>query len=842
MYIDTQIERLKQLIQQEKQQKERAVIFWIDPEGEWNEQTLSHVVGDLSEVRIVTPTNFLKIKQEVERQKLTKSFILYSSEKLTSNDLEPLTSLQLAGATFTHDDTIALAEQLHTDEWSLRQLQQEYPKFFKTQTRVQRLERLMKQYPKTPLSGLSLISVITGSEPTVIVNLLNILTHGTNHEENKHIQTIHKFGLLPLFKDLLQNELGVNKLEEETLLTQSITVILTSVYLRDGGVLTEELTPYASNKKNQLATLYEQFIQSPRTQDQWQQWTSEFITSSKIESAIADFSLKQLSNFKWFSVVDELILQKITEEIRGQKETVVFNPWFPIITQRIQNELINYVPHLKRKYQFWLLYFELKTLLKELKEELIIPAENSDELYELYVSNGYKLDELFRNLSVLSEDISRDIYHELFQQLQVEYERDWLEKLANQASTLVNQSKQKEMKPHQTNFYETYVQGYAQKARQFVIISDAFRYEAGKELVSKLQFHPSCTVKCDAMLSSTPTYTQLGMASLLPQIGLLTIKDNGTILLGDMNTSGLENRQKILQKKNPNSVAFKLMDFTKLLTRERKEKIKGKNVVYLYHDTIDAIGDKAVTESKTYKATIDAINELEQAVDMLLSLEAKRIVITADHGYMFVSDTAKSHMKVINDVQESLEGNTRFKMMKQDRYDESKFQYGAFRLPVKQGNVIGTESLIAEGLNRFKKGAGTRFFHGGVSPQERIVPVIIFEARPEVEKVEISIIDSSWKITDYNPKFLAYQSVLASEQHLPRTVRFTLYQGTQIVSNQVLFEFNALKKTDQQQVIPLYLFEQEYPLHSTVTLVLEVPSVKGKWERYRSYDYQMSIL
>jgi hypothetical protein len=264
--------------------------------------------------------------------------------------------------------------------------------------------------------------------------------------------------------------------------------------------------------------------------------------------------------------------------------------------------------------------------------------------------------------------------------------------------------------------------------------------------------------------------------------------------------------------------------------------------VYLYHDTIDATGDKAVSESKTYKATLEAINELEKAVEMLLNLDAKRIVITADHGYMFVSETAKSHMKVINDVQGSLGGNTRFKIINEEKYDISKFQYGAFRLPKIHGNIKGTETLIAEGLNRFKKGSGTRFFHGGVSPQERIVPVITLESRSEVERVEISIIDSSWKITDFNPKFLTYQSVLVSDQHLPRTVRFTLYQDNQIVSNQVLIEFNAVNKQDQQQVIQLYLFEQEYPLHSTVTLVLEVPTWKGKWLRYRTYDYQMSIL
>jgi hypothetical protein len=535
--MNTQIERLKQLILQEKEQKGRSVVFWIDTDGEWNKQTLSHVLGDLAEVKILTSTNFLRIKLEVERQKSTQSFVLYSSDQLTQRDLEPLTSLQLAGTTFTHDDTIALAEQLHTDEWILRQLQQEYPKFFKTQTRVHKLERLMNQYPDYALNGLSLISVITGTKPDIIANLLNILTHGTIQEENKPIQTLQKLGLLDLFINLVQTELGVEVLQKETFLDQSITVIITSVFLRDGGEINKELLPFLSKKKNHLATLYEQLIQNPKSHDQWLQWTNEFMTRFKMESIVSDFPLKQLMRLNWFSIVDEIILKRISSDLMNQSEKQISNPWLPIITQRLQNDLMNYLSHIKRKYLFWLIIIELKTLLMQLKEKLIIPASTSDKLYQMYIADGYKLDEMFRKVSVLMEEIYDDTYQEVFKKLQVVYERDWLEEIAKQASTLISQSQMREEMRHQTDFFQSYVQNYVQKARQFVIISDAFRFEAGMELSSRLQFHPGCTVKCDAMLSSLPTYTQLGMSSLLPQIGPLTLNDNGTLSLGEMNTS-----------------------------------------------------------------------------------------------------------------------------------------------------------------------------------------------------------------------------------------------------------------------------------------------------------------
>ncbi len=68
-----------------------------------------------------------------------------------------------------------------------------------------------------------------------------------------------------------------------------------------------------------------------------------------------------------------------------------------------------------------------------------------------------------------------------------------------------------------------------------VIISDALRYEAGGEMVERIRHEDRCQAKLEAILSSLPSYTQLGMASLLPQSSdaPLQIVENKTSTVGE---------------------------------------------------------------------------------------------------------------------------------------------------------------------------------------------------------------------------------------------------------------------------------------------------------------------
>ena len=67
---------------------------------------------------------------------------------------------------------------------------------------------------------------------------------------------------------------------------------------------------------------------------------------------------------------------------------------------------------------------------------------------------------------------------------------------------------------------------------------------------------------------------------------------------------------------------------------EGREFIAGKRLVYVYHDEIDARGDKAATEEDTFEAVRKTIREIAELVRYVVNnLNGNYVVITADHGF-----------------------------------------------------------------------------------------------------------------------------------------------------------------------------------------------------------------
>lgn len=185
-------------------------------------------------------------------------------------------------------------------------------------------------------------------------------------------------------------------------------------------------------------------------------------------------------------------------------------------------------------------------------------------------------------------------YQELFIQMTFWYENRFLVELSRYTDEMV-ETELEDKWPledilQQKNFYRTMIRPLIEGSREriFVIISDAMRYEIGNELAISFSQRLNSEVKLIPMQATLPTYTQIGMASLLP--GKITdIASDGTVFVDEHSTKGLNNRNKILQMHQPDSVALKLDEFIQLSKEEGLALIKGKRVVYLYHDNIDAM-------------------------------------------------------------------------------------------------------------------------------------------------------------------------------------------------------------------------------------------------------------
>jgi uncharacterized protein (TIGR02687 family) len=221
---------------------------------------------------------------------------------------------------------------------------------------------------------------------------------------------------------------------------------------------------------------------------------------------------------------------------------------------------------------------------------------------------------------------------------------------------------------------------------------------------------------------------------------------------------------------------------------EIREKIKGKRVIYIYHDRIDSIGDKNSSESSVYNAAEETVSEIKKLVKYLSdSLNTTNIIVTADHGFLYRRDNLESVDKVeTSDFDKShiLDTTKRFILSSQKLTLKNVHNFN-------MNYLLGQEhtplyAYVPKTDLRFKfQGSGLNFVHGGASPQEILVPVLTYVHRRdqktlekkgiEFGKVGISVINERKKITSNKFKVKIFQTERITDKKKPRTFRVSLW-------------------------------------------------------------------
>ena len=139
----------------------------------------------------------------------------------------------------------------------------------------------------------------------------------------------------------------------------------------------------------------------------------------------------------------------------------------------------------------------------------------------------------------------------------------------------------------QNTFFKNYIKPFEEKkGRAIVIISDAFRYELAKELNYKL-LELGAKSEINYMLGLVPSYTKLGMAALLPNNKLSLVEGSDDILVDNMKSSSVNDRDLILKNECEESMAIKYDELIAMTKPEWKKLFSGKKIIYIYHDTVD---------------------------------------------------------------------------------------------------------------------------------------------------------------------------------------------------------------------------------------------------------------
>lgn len=193
--------------------------------------------------------------------------------------------------------------------------------------------------------------------------------------------------------------------------------------------------------------------------------------------------------------------------------------------------------------------------------------------------------------------------------------------------------------------------------------------------------------------------------------------------------------------------AVQAEDLDRMGKEDLRALIKDHDIVYVYHNVIDSIGDSPKTESEACLAVERALDQLEKLVRRLAGNNVSNMIITSDHGFLYQSHPI--HEGDFSAASIDAPGVThetqRFVLGRDLRGSEGLDLYS----PKRAGLEGDVDILLPRSIARLgRKGKGSRFVHGGASLQEIVVPVITVNKarRDDIEEVEVEVIGAGSRI------------------------------------------------------------------------------------------------
>lgn len=755
-----------------KSGEHRKIVFWVDKDQEFIDE-IDQMTIDGVQIQKLTNNNQYYMKHLLEEKDTQSHYLIYTNLELNSEE-NWLYDIMLYSKTFFADRISLIINDLHIDP-SLRTVIKKYEKFFNNKDRFKKFQAFgLTNYTEESIE-LAIMSVLCGIKSPDFESVLKMVLMDTlNDTENKYIAQMEKFFDLVAFWKHVEQLYGYER-EAKSLKTLFIHLTVTAL---SHAIKEEYLAGIKDfiavrNRTNSLV-----FI------DHWRHHKTDYFVfdeyASGIEQEINLISLIQsipIDEFiqaDIFPYFDKAIIIKIANSLLENLED--FENYTKLIKLR---RVKHYYDQFKFVYEALYYTIKMHEFYKEHKQGII--QGEPIAIHEEYVKEYYVMDMYYRKFYVAFDENSNN---ELLKKLKSLVENLYTNWFVAELSTNWSQAVKKDLTStwslpgvrNQQSFYSSVIAPHIRKGeRVFVIISDAMRYEVGVELGERLNAETIGDCDVSTLLGVVPSVTKLGMAALLPH-NKLDFDTAGRVTIDGKDSSGLENRKKILESYVEDSIAVHFQDVLDMNKAGRRETFKGKKLIYFYHDTIDAMGDKASTEIYTFNAVEKALDQLSALIKVIRDdLSGSNVYITADHGFLYQREELPESDKLAKEKMDVIEVKRRHILSKEQRELEGQI---AVNLSAIVQNEEALTVYLPNGTIRNRlQGAGVNFVHGGASLQEVVVPLLTFKNKragqkgvQAIQKVDIKLTNTIRKITNsiFNLEF--FQTEKVEDKLIPRTV------------------------------------------------------------------------
>jgi uncharacterized protein (TIGR02687 family) len=741
-----------------KQFEKRRVVFWCDPDGDLRAEFEAVDIADA--IKVTVENNEFTLKWRLLREEPNTKFLVYRSGEPPADIDNWLLDVELASGQFRTDQaSLWLAELELGHEFA--GVVREHMEFFGAKKRRDALRKLIDSDDTPSSLRLKMAAVSVGADARVD-SILEHLLDELAQEKSDGVGALDRSGLTAFVWEQARKAYGYTA-AKPTVLDFVIELFKSCYAMATGGrgVLDSESLVFLKRWKDSL-----------RHKEAFEQLSKRCEKHLGIEDDLNGRDFRSLLEVDFFELIDRKILSDLAAEVRGSTITA---------GECAQHVRERRVGHWYGEYADAYEALAKAAKFNETLARAKVAVESFEQGVRVYTESLYKVDQLYRQFYYhYRESRSETLLKDLAESIDSHYVNRFLRPLGDAWQEQVD--KLDEWRPpmaiRQNEFFARSVGAFQSKGNKVcVVISDALRYEIGAQLAGLIRQEDRYDAKLSHLVTKLPSYTQLGMAALLPHESLqIRSDDSGGVLVDGSSSQGLEARRAILDARLPGkTTALKVDQLFNLKADEARALTRDHEVIYIYQNRIDSVGHSLDTEQKVFQATQDAIDELLLVVKKLFNANASSVLVTADHGFLYQHSVEESDYTTAEPGGEVLFSDRRFLIGRNMSEVDGVKKFTSAQL----GLTGDAEVVVPKSINRFRKqGSATRFTHGGCTLQEVVIPLVDVKKRRTSDQklVEIDQIPTTSNVISTGQLAVAFhQTTPVTEKVRPRVLRIGLY-------------------------------------------------------------------
>ena len=772
----------------------RRIVFWYDEDKEF-EDKIDEIVLTNAKLIALTGTNNFEVKKLLGVDDITSNYLVYCPLSYDKPEDNWLIDIELYSEEFRADlISIWMDEMGMPATPALRKQVKAYRKYFNAKNRRDKIAGQSK-VPTVPvqlhMAVMGALGNIKDVTPGAIIK--EVLKAGLDSETNALYREFVNYGADTAFWSMVAQGTGYTS-EQPNLALLASHMLLTATTRTMRLEYLAGLDQFISSAHQAYCFDFVSDWLHSEDNDQLNEIARNIEDELKLPKRFMKLEVDDMVDTECFPCLHEVILIKLMTEISDHIIDI------DVIKRTVEKRrTCNWYEEVKDFYEGILQVANMQEFFKE--HTTGFHSAEAKRVWKEYTDEYYKMDTYYRlfhksygeSLKAFNPNL-HDLFSHVMEKVEGLYTNWFLGQLGGNwasvcAEELARYGKILEI-PQQTDFYKDKVKN--SDSRVFVIISDALRYEVAATLTEQLRRETQSKVDLSSMQGIFPTITKFGMAALLPH-EQLSAEQHGDIIkvLADGQSTDSNYRDKVLKAANPNSIAVKYNDIITAKRAERSAMVKGQEVVYIYHDTIDEASHTA--DTMVFPACDDAIVELKNLVRIIVNdFGATNIILTSDHGFLYTYSPLKEDDKIDKSgfINRIVEYGRRFAIMMKGENPEY-LQKVKFLDDATEYDAFSPMGNVRIKMN----GGGLNFVHGGTSLQEMVVPVIEYhylrnnskeyqrnKHKYDTKPVELGLLSATHKVSNmiFSLNFYQKEPVGDNREAATYQLYFTDSSGKQI--------------------------------------------------------------